>query len=281
MPSTRTRRPTSRLLVTLAAAIASVVLVAMTLLPDAATGKEARPSPPSGPKPTVVLVHGAWADASGWSEVITRLEALGYPVVAPANPLRSLDGDAAYLRGVLAQIPGPLIVVGHSYGGAVITNAAAGNPNVKALVYIAAFIPAVGEDILHLTGDGSQVVTSIDVRGYPPFGEGDLDVYLKQELFRSVFAQDVPARQAAVMAASQRPLAYAAGTGVTTATAWSTIPSWALVATQDHTITPDQERTMARRAHATIVEVPSSHVAMVSHPREVTDLIVRAARSTT
>jgi pimeloyl-ACP methyl ester carboxylesterase len=276
----RSIRPGRLVLGTATLAVAAVLL-AGCLMPGVDTGGGVHPAPtPTGPKPTIVLVHGAWADASGWAGVITRLKALGYPVVAPANPLRSLDGDAAYLRGVLAQIPGPLVVVGHSYGGAVITNAAAGNPNVKALVYVAAFIPAIGEDILHLTGAASQVPASIELKGYPPFGEGDVDVYLRQDAFRSVFAQDVPAPEAAVMAATQRPLAYAAGAGATTAAAWSTIPSWALVATQDRTITPDQERSMARRAGATIVEVPSSHVAMISHPREVTDLILRAVRAT-
>jgi pimeloyl-ACP methyl ester carboxylesterase len=279
MTPTPTSRP-GRLLLAAATTVIAAVVLAGCLVPGA-TGGGVHPTPvPNGPKPTIVLVHGAWADASGWAGVITRLKALGYPVVAPANPLRSLDGDAAYVRSVLAQIPGPLVVVGHSYGGAVITNAAAGNPNVKALVYIAAFIPAVGEDILHLTGAASQVPVSIEFKGYPPFGANDVDVYLKQESFRSVFAQDVRAPEAAVMAASQRPLALAAGAGVTTATAWSTIPSWALVATQDHTITPDQERSMAQRAGATIVEVPSSHVAMVSHPREVTNLILRAVQAT-
>ncbi len=181
---------------------------------------------------------------------------------------------------MLAQTPGPLVVVGHSYGGAVITNAAAGNPNVKALVYIAAFIPDVGEDILHLTGAESQVPTSIEFKGYPPFGTNDIDVYLKSDTFRSTFAADVPARDAAVMAASQRPLAYAAGAGATTSTAWRTIPSWSMIATHDRTITPDQQRFMSTRAHSTSVEVPSSHVAMISHPQQVTSLIIDAARAT-
>ena len=185
---TSTRRPRSLLGVLAIAALALFLPACLAVVPSSG----AAPSHPSAPKPTIVLVHGAWADASGWNGVTTRLQADGYKVVAPANPLRSLKSDADYIASVLAQTPGPLVVVGHSYGGAVITNAAAGNPNVKALVYVAAFIPDLGEDILHLTGADSQVPSSIEFKGYPPFGADDVDVYLKADTFRSTFAADVP-----------------------------------------------------------------------------------------
>jgi pimeloyl-ACP methyl ester carboxylesterase len=255
---------------------AGLVVLALFVLPSAAHPAAATKT--QAPRPTIVLVHGAWADASGWNDVIKNLQHDGYPVIAPANPLRSLSGDAAYIASVLAQTPGPLVVVGHSYGGAVITNAAAGNANVKALVYIDAFIPDVGESILQLTGAGSLVPSSIEFKGFPPFGPTDVDIYLKQDAFPEAFAADLPAKTAAVMAAAQRPLA-AAGGDPSQAAAWKTIPSWALVGTEDRTITPDSQRFMAERAGSTIEEVKSSHVSMISHPNAVTKLVEIAAES--
>ncbi len=167
-----------RLMALAAAAVALVALVTTSGSTLAARTSESL-------KPTVVLVHGAWADSSGWSEVIRRLERDDYRVLAPANPLRSLAGDAAYLASFLAQEEGPFVLVGHSYGGAVITNAAAGNPDVQALVYINGFVPDVGEDILHLAGDGSLIPSSIEFKGFPPFGPTDVDVYIKPENFRT------------------------------------------------------------------------------------------------
>jgi pimeloyl-ACP methyl ester carboxylesterase len=236
-------------------------------------------SSPSGPKPTVVLVHGAWADSSGWSEVIRRLQKDDYRVLAPANPLRSLAGDAAYLASFLAQEQGPFVLVGHSYGGAVITNAAAGNPNVKALVYINGFVPDVGEDMLHLAGEGSLIPSSIEFKGFPPFGATDVDVYIKPESFRETFAADVSRHEAAVMAVAQRPLALAAGAGQTTAAAWKAIPSWYLLGRQDRAITPAAQRFMANRAGAEITEINSSHASMVSRPGAVADVIEEAANA--
>jgi pimeloyl-ACP methyl ester carboxylesterase len=259
------------------AALACAVALTATL---AAAASAAPSKNRGGAKPTIVLVHGAWADASSWRGEIKRLQQDGYTVVAPANPLRSLSGDSAYIASVLAQTPGPIVLVGHSYGGAVITNAAAGNENVKALVFIDAFIPAVGEDILHLGGDASLVPASIEFKGFPPFGQNDVDVYLRADAFRAAFAADVTAKKAAVMQASQRPLALLAGAEPTQATAWSTIPSWALVGLQDRAITPDAQLAMARRAHAHIVTINSSHVSLISHPDAVTDLIERAAKAT-
>jgi pimeloyl-ACP methyl ester carboxylesterase len=231
------------------------------------------------PKPTVVLVHGAWADGSGWDQVTQKLQREGYPVIVPANPLRSLDTDSEYLASVLAQIPGDIILVGHSYGGAVISNAAAGNSHVKALVYIAAFVPDVGEDILDLGGPASHIPASIEFRQIPPGGPNDLDIYITQDAFRDAFAGDVPSPTAATMAAAQRPLALAAGISPSGAAAWKTIPSWYLVTTNDHAIDPDAQRSMAARAGSNVTEVKSSHAVMISHPQKVVDVINAAARS--
>jgi pimeloyl-ACP methyl ester carboxylesterase len=267
----RTRR-TSWLIATLAGFIGLIGVFVLT-----ASTPSASASSPTGPKLTVVLVHGAWADSSGWSEVIERLQKDGYRVLAPANPLRSLDGDSAYLASFLAQEQGPFVLVGHSYGGAVITNAAAGNTNVQGLVYINGFVPDVGEDMLHLAGEGSLIPSSIEFKGFPPFGATDVDVYIKPENFRETFAADVPRRDAAVMAVTQRPLALAAAAGQTTAAAWKTIPSWYLLGRQDRAITPAAQRFMANRAGAQVSEINSSHASMVSHPGPVVDLIEDAA----
>jgi pimeloyl-ACP methyl ester carboxylesterase len=234
----------------------------------------------SASKPTVVLVHGAFADASGWSGVITRLQHQGYTVYAPANPLRGLSSDAAYLESFLATIPGPIVLVGHSYGGAVITNAAKDNPNITALVYIAAFALANGETVDQASaraGGHNDLLAHIAGR---PFGPGptDVDAYIDPAFFRQLFAQDVPANQAAVMAASQRPAALATLGEPSGPPAWEDIESWYLVARDDHTIPPVSERFMAKRAGAHTVEIRSSHAAMVSHPGIVTRLVLRAAR---
>jgi pimeloyl-ACP methyl ester carboxylesterase len=273
--TTRSNR-TSWPLMLLAAGL--VALATLFALPSSA--RPAGAAKADAPKPTIVLVHGAWADASGWNEVIKKLQGDGYPVIAPANPLRSLSGDAAYIASVLAQTRGPLVVVGHSYGGAVITNAAAGNDKVNALVYIDAFIPDVGENILQLTGDGSLVPTAIEFKAFPPPSPNNVDIYLKQDMFRQVFAGDVAKKAAAVMAAAQRPLAAAAGAEPTQAAAWRTIRSWALIGTEDKTITPDSQRSMAERAGSVVEEVKASHVSMISRPNAVTELIETAAEAT-
>ena len=236
-------------------------------------------------KPTIVLVHGAWADASSWSSEITALEHDGYPVLAPPVPLRSLQGDSKNLREFLATISGPIILVGHSYGGAVITNAATGNPNVKALVYIDAFAPAAGQTIFGLTGAGSVLAGDpaklFDLRPYAGAPTGDADIYLKPWVIRQAFAPDVSAQQQAVIAATQRPITFTAGTQKSGPPAWATIPSWYLLGTQDRMITPSAQRAMATKAHAHITEVRSSHVSLISHPAAVDALIVTAAKATT
>jgi pimeloyl-ACP methyl ester carboxylesterase len=231
-----------------------------------------------GPKPTIVLVHGGWADASSWNAVTQRLQDDGYTVMAPANSLRGVQTDSAYLSSVLATISGPIVLVGHSYGGVLITNAATGNPNVKALVYIAAFAPDQGETVGQILAmnPGSQAAPpNLTFRPYP----GGADVYITPSAFHSVFCADLSAKTAAVMAANQRPIEAAALGEPSGVPAWKTIPSWYLVASNDQAIPPATERFMAKRAGATTVEIASSHVAMISHPGVVTDLILGVARA--
>ncbi|KQR17460.1 alpha/beta fold hydrolase [Cellulomonas sp. Leaf334] len=234
--------------------------------------------------PTVVLIHGAFADASGWGGVISRLTAAGHAVHAPANPLRSVSGDAAYIRSFVSTIEGPVVLVGHSYGGAVITNAAVGADNVKALVYIAAFALEEGEAAGPATALGSDgpppdLTQVIVVRPFPDAGEGNADAYLDPAIFPQTFCQDLPAEEGAIMAVSQRPAALATLGEPSGPPAWRTLPSWYLVASQDRVIPPAAERAMAARAGSTTVEIDSSHVAMISHPDEVADLIKQAIAS--
>lgn len=235
------------------------------------------------PKPTIVLVHGAFADASGWNGVTADLQRKGFTVYAPANPLRGIAPDAAALRDFLGTLDGPVVLVGHSYGGAVITNASTGDPDVKALVYVAAYALDEGESVAAantLGGGDTTLLQHVVVRPYPGAPEGDGDVYIDPAAFRSIFAQDLPARQAAVLAASQRPAALSGFVTPSGVPGWKTIPSWYLVATQDHLIPPAAERAMAARAHAHTVSVRSSHVAMMSHPDVVTRLILKAVAAT-
>jgi len=235
------------------------------------------------PKPTIVFVHGGWADSSGWNDEISDLERRGYPVIAPANPLRRLDTDAAYIRSVLQTISGPIVLVGHSYGGAVISNAAVGVPNVKALVFIAAFAPDKGESLLQLVtmNPGTQIgPATLDVRPYPlPDGGTGTDLYLKKSAFHDAFAGDLPLEVTDQMQATQRPFSNEAFVSLSDEPAWRTIPSWYLVSTQDHAIPPATQRFMAQRAHASVSEVKTSHVAMMSQPEATTRLILQAARS--
>src|SRR5947209_4393973 len=234
-------------------------------------------------KPTIVFVHGGWADSSGWNQEITNLERRGFPVIAPANPLRDLASDAAYIRSVLQTISGPIVLVGHSYDGAEITSAAVGVPNVKALVYIAAFAPDKGESLVQLVtmNPGSQIgPTTLDFRPYPlPGGGTGTDLYIKKSAFHDAFAADLPLEMTDQMQAAQRPFSNDAFQSLSGEPAWKTIPSWYMVATQDHALPPATERFMAQRAHATTVEVDSSHVAMISQPEATTRLILDAADS--
>lgn len=236
------------------------------------------PTGASTPKPTVVLVHGAFADSSSWDAVTSRLERQGYPVIGVANPLRGLAGDSAYLSSVLDTVPGPVVLVGHSYGGAVITDAAVGHSNVKALVYIAAFAPDQGESGLAILGEhpGSRLPSALTVRPFP----GGQDAYVDPADFRQVFAADVPAGKARLMAAGQRPVALAAFAEPSGTPAWKTIPSWFLVAGADHAIPPAAEQAMALRAgsHTEVVR-GASHAVLVSHPGATAHIIEAAAHA--
>ncbi|MFF8381270.1 alpha/beta fold hydrolase [Streptomyces sp. NPDC015661] len=234
-------------------------------------------------KPTIVLEHGAFADGSSWNGVIADLRADGYPVVAAANPLRGPASDAAALRTVLDHIKGPKLLVGHSYGGNVISQAATDDPEVKALVYVAAFLPAPGESALELTNKypGSTLPGALDPVTYQQAdGTSATDLYIQQDKFRHQFAADVPAGEAALMAAAQRPIAQAALVEKATSAAWKTKPSWAVVTTQDLNIPAAVQRFMAQRAHAHTTEIAASHSVAVSHPHLVADVIERAARTT-
>jgi len=264
-------------------AFAALLALIAAVLPSSAAYSSAAKKH-SQPKPTIVLVHGAFADASGWAAVAKRLQHRGYTVYAPANPLRGLTDDSAYVKSFIDTLPGPLVLVGHSYGGAVITNAATGNANVKALVYIAAYALDENETVgaaNELGGhpEESLLLANILPRPFPGGAPDNPDVYINPAAFREVFAADVPAKEAAFMAASQRPGAFAAFGTPSGVPAWKTIPSWYLVASQDHTIPPTAERVMAARANAHTIEINSSHVAMISHPAVTTRLILRAATS--
>ncbi|MEU3844748.1 alpha/beta hydrolase [Streptomyces sp. NPDC028635] len=233
--------------------------------------------------PTVLLVHGAFADAGSWAGVISRLQDHGVPVVAPPNPLRGLASDAAYVASVAAQIDGPVVLVGHSYGGALITVAGT-TDNVVGLVYVAAYVLEEGESLGQLQGRFplSPLVSNLKQRTYPvPDGEPAVEVTIAEDAFPSVFAADVPAATTKVLAAAQRPLAAAAFEETASAAAWRTKPSWALVAAADQAINPEVERFGAKRAGATIVELEgASHAVAVSQPEAVADLILQAVRAT-
>jgi pimeloyl-ACP methyl ester carboxylesterase len=230
--------------------------------------------------PTVVLVHGAFADASSWNGVIERLQAKGVQAKAPANPLRGISIDSAYIAGVLEETPGPVIAVGHSYGGAVITNAAKQAKNVVALVYVAAFATEEGE-VLGDVEEGSKdsVLNSALVPLHYPAangGEPAVEFAIDPAKFHDAFAADLPAEETAVMAATQRPVAESGFSEQGGAPAWKDLPSWAVVATGDKAAGADVIRSMAERAGATITEVDGSHVIMISQPQAVTDVILEA-----
>jgi pimeloyl-ACP methyl ester carboxylesterase len=231
-------------------------------------------------KPTIVLVHGAFADASGWLDVSRGLRERGYPVYAPANPLRGVFSDGDYMRAFVSTIEGPVALVGHSYGGCVITNASVGAPNVQSLVYIAAYAPDEGEtlsDAGTLGGGSTDLTKHLVLRPYPGAPEGDADGYIDPEFFHELFCADVDADLAAFMALGQRGVAVSGLVTPSGVPGWRTIPSWYLVSANDATIPPEAERAMAARAGAHTIEVASSHVAMISHPAESIDLIVAAA----
>ena len=229
--------------------------------------------------PTVVLVHGAFADSSSWNGVIERLQAKAVPVTAPANPLRGIAFDSAYVASVIDQIEGPVLAVGHSYGGAVITNAASVARNVVGLVYVAAFAPDEGE-LLGAVEAGSKdsvLNSALVARHYPTANGGSATEFsIDPAKVRDAFAGDLSDEQAALIAATQRPVAEAAFTEPNGRPAWKHLPSWAVVATGDRAAGTDVVRSMAERAGATITEVDGSHVIMVSQPHAVAEVILEA-----
>jgi pimeloyl-ACP methyl ester carboxylesterase len=229
---------------------------------------------------TVVLVHGAFADASNWAGVIPMLQAGGLDVVAPANPLRGIDHDADYIASVASQLPGPVLLVGHSYGGAVITNAGTRADNVRGLVYVGAFIPDEGETLQNLADQAtdSKVLPALRPMQYPTTSGSapDAEFIIDPASFHEVFCADLPSEQAAILAVSQRPLAGVSFGEMTQNPAWKTLPSWAIISPSDFVIGPAGERFMAERSGATITEVEGSHAMMISQPQVIADVILTA-----
>ena len=261
-----------------AALAGSAALLATTPLGAAAA------DPRLKAKPTIVLVHGGYADSSCWNGVIARLQGNGYTTICGSNPLRGIPTDAPYIASLLDSVAGPIVLVAHSMGGTVTTNAAAGKSNVKALVYIAAFVPDVGETQGELINmfPGSQVLpVSVPVPYTKPDGTTGTDLYLSKD-GQAAFAADLPTSTFQLLQATQRPFDADSFIYPTTAAAWRTIPSWGLVAGRDKAIPPACERFMYSRAKARkVVEAPtSSHLAMISHPQTVADLIEDAAKAT-
>jgi pimeloyl-ACP methyl ester carboxylesterase len=231
-------------------------------------------------KPTIVLVHGAFAESASWNGVIQTLHAAGHPVIAAGNPLRSLSGDAASVSSVLKTIDGPIVLVGHSYGGAVASNAAVGHDNVKALVFVAAFAPEAGESIGELSGmfpGGTLGETLNEV----PLADGSVDLFIRQDKFHQQFAADVSAEQAALDAAAQRPLNTVALHEDSGEPAWKTIPSWFIYPELDYNIPLEAHRFMAKRARAQVMveAAGASHALPASQPKAVADVILQAASS--
>jgi pimeloyl-ACP methyl ester carboxylesterase len=262
-----------------------IALTALFALPSSA--RPAGHGKADSPKPTIVLVHGDWADASSWSAVIQRLQSRGYTVVAPPNPLRGPTEDSAYLASYLQTISGPIVLVAHSYGGFVITNAATGNGNVKALVYIDAFIPDTNDNLGSLTaGSGSCIDTNNAFNPVPVPG-GVVDLYLRTEPnppyqgFDDCFANGVNPPTAALLAAVQRPAALNQLFEPSGPPAWQTIPSWSLIGTEDNVIPPALQETMSRRAGAHISTVKAGHLSLITRPESVRKTILDAVEATT
>jgi pimeloyl-ACP methyl ester carboxylesterase len=249
----------------------SVVGCGLILAAVAATPVSAAPAA----KPTIVLVHGAFADALGFQKLIPILLRDGYQVTAVEIPLETLAGDVATTKRAIEAQPGPIVLVGHSYGGAVITGAGAGEPKVKALVYLAAFAPEDGEAVGKF-GDQYPVALSKVLK---PDSAGFL--YVDRAHFNEDFAGGVPASDSAIMAATQKPLSSSVFTASVPVAAWKTIPSWYVVSKQDHAINPDLERFYAKRMKTRTSEVDASHVAFITHPEAIAKVIEEAAAAAT
>ncbi|MFB4276759.1 alpha/beta fold hydrolase [Nonomuraea sp. MTCD27] len=282
-PLAQAARHTMRWPVTAVPLLTAVALILASLNP--AQSAAAQDSRSRTAKPTIVLVHGAWADASSWSRVVARLQDDGYTVRALANPLRSLSGDAASVRAFLETLTGPIVLVGHSYGGAVITNAATGNPDIKALVYVNAFAPDAGESATALAGPDSALsapdpTTVFDLvpPALPP--TADTDLYLKKSTVLTSFASGLSPDDKALVAATQRPATVGALNEPSGTPAWRTIPSWSVIGTKDLIIPRSAQRAMAKRAGSTITEYDAGHVGLMTDPRTVTNVIEQAARAT-
>ena len=255
--------------------------------PGAASAAQAEPvGKPSPAKPTVVLVHGAWADASSFAPVTAGLQREGYTVLAAPNPLRGLTSDAAYLAAFVKQrTSGPVILVGHSYGGAVITNAAAAIPNVKSLVYIDAHALAEGESVLDVTAaqPGSALgvpdpSTVFDFVQYPGAPAGDVDAYIKAEFFPAFFAAKLPKAVTATLAVGQSPVTLSALSEKSAAPAWASIPSFFFIGSEDKILPPAEQEVMAKRAHGYVERGHTDHLAMLEAPTSIVKLITRAAK---
>jgi pimeloyl-ACP methyl ester carboxylesterase len=235
-------------------------------------------------KPTIVLVHGAWADGSSWNAVANDLRDQGFAVLIPPNLLRGVATDAPYVASFVAQrTSGPVVLVGHSYGGFVITNAARGGGDVRALVYVDAFAPDQGETVFQILGgsgsafDVPDPTAVFDLVGYPDGPDGDVEAFLKAPTVHDSFAQDLPEDDRWLIVESQRPITLSANTTPSGPPAWKSVPSWAVVGTEDRVIPAATQRHMAERAGATITEVAGSHVSMVSNPQVTIDAILAAA----
>jgi pimeloyl-ACP methyl ester carboxylesterase len=283
----RAARPARLRLIIITALVAVAGLLAVTAQAGSARASSSHVFRwGGGPKPAIVLEHGAWADASSWDKVIRQLQEDGYTVYAPPNPLRGVSYDSTYLADFLSTIPGPIVVVGHSYGGFVITNAATGNPNVKALVYVDAFIPDQGETLLGLSSAqpgsclGGNPANVFNFVPYPGAPAGDVDTYIKPSMVPGCFASGLPPSQAAVIAATQRPLAASTLQEPSGPPAWKTIPSWDVIGTADHVLPPAEQTFMAQRAGAHITDVNAGHLSMISDPETVARIIEQAAQAT-
>ena len=272
---------------TITTRIFAILLVAAALVAvfGSAAGAQAPASKAKqSVRPTIVLVHGAWADGSSWMNVTQDLQRDDYTVAVPPNPLRGLAADSASIAAYLSTISGPIVLVGHSYGGTVITNAALGNVQVKALVYVDAFIPAQHDTLVSQTQPGSCFAapppTVFDFVPIPSAPAGVADAYVKPSVFPGCFANGLPKKKGAALAATQRPLATNALTEESGVPAWATIPAWAVIGTEDHAITPASQLAMATRANAHITKIDAPHLSMLSDPHAVAKVIEQAAEAT-